>query len=148
MSRYRYKETHVNSNTVIDTSVHADVNPVFGEQDGHTAQVLRFAQCPSYFSMRRRQLVYELGCSVNVAEEIIRRETTKDGTAAHRDGHIAQVPPPVRSVPPTGTRLARILEGLRIHIRSVGCQIGEDALRHFVDEVIHQDLQYQPHIER
>jgi hypothetical protein len=136
------------SNTVIDTSDHADVKPVSGEQDGHTAQVPRFAHCPSYFSMRRRQLAYERGCSLDAAEEIILREATpKDGSATHRDGHIAQAPPPARRVPPTGMRLARILEGLRIHIRSVGCQIGPDALRDFVEEIICQDLHDQAYKE-
>ena len=138
----------MNSKTVIDISVHADVKHVSGEQYGHTAEVPRFAQYPSYFSMRRRQLMYERGCSLDVAEEIIRRETTKDGSAAHRDGHIAEASDLTRSVPPTGMRLIKILGGLRVHLRSVGRQIGPDSLLAFVEKVIRQDFQDQANIER
>ena len=46
-----------------------------------------------------------------------------------------------RSVPPTGMRLTRILEMFRTHARSVGRQIGPDALRDFVAEIIRQDFQ-------
>jgi hypothetical protein len=49
-----------------------------------------------------------------------------------------------RSVPPTGMRLTKILGQFRIHARSIGHQIGPDALRDFVEEVIRQDLQEQP----
>ena len=139
-------------NARIDASVQADVKPTSGEQNGLTAEVLRLAQRPSY-GMRRRQIVYELrnqlgaaGLHVGtndlfeLAEEIIRREeTTKDGCVVDRGGLTAQASDLTRSVPPTGMRLSRILEQFRVHARSVGRQIGPDALRDYVEEIIRQD---------
>ena len=51
--------------------------------------------------------------------------------------------PLVRSVPPTGMRLTRILGQFRIHLRSVANQIGPDALLEFVKAALRQDFQNQ-----
>src|SRR5512134_2137813 len=47
-----------------------------------------------------------------------------------------------RSVPPTGLRRTKILGQLRVHLRSVGRQIGPEALLDFVQEAIRQDKPY------
>jgi hypothetical protein len=128
------------SNTVIDTSVHADVQPVSAENYGLTGEWLRLARRPSY-AMYRRQLAYGRGCSSAVAGEIIRRATSKNDSAAHRNGHIVQAPPPARSVPPTGMRLTRILEMFREHLHSVARQIGPEVLLKYVEKHLRQDFQ-------
>jgi hypothetical protein len=141
----------MSSTNFINTSVQADEKPICAAQDRFEAEVRRLARRPSY-AMRRRQLVYELG-SLEAAEEVIRREemihqeTANNGSATNHNGHIAQASPLARSVPPTGTRRARILEGLRIHASSVGRQIGPVALRDFVEEIIRQDIPDQIFIE-
>jgi hypothetical protein len=60
-----------------------------------------------------------------------------------RSGLSVQVPPLVRSVPPTGMRLTKILGQFRIYLRSVANQIGPDAMLEFVKQALRQDFQNQ-----
>lgn len=52
-----------------------------------------------------------------------------------------QACPLARSVPPTGTRLTRILEMFRVHLHSVARQVGPEELLKFAQEALRQDFQ-------
>jgi hypothetical protein len=69
---------------------------------------------------------YSVGTSANSSECISRYSNY-------------QAAPLTRSVPPTGTRLTRILEMFRVHLHSVAKQIGPDAVREYVEESLRQD---------
>jgi hypothetical protein len=49
--------------------------------------------------------------------------------------------PLARSVPPTGTRLTRILAMFRKHLHSVARQIGPEEMLKYVHEALRQDFQ-------